>query len=86
VSENLFKEMQKIHNNILHNNKNNFIVGSTSALDAKKIKTETLSIKLLPHQIFVCPRAYVVHLKNADNLQQEHGVAFYQDSVLRHVF
>ncbi len=78
--------MQKIHNNIPHNNKNNFIVGSTSALDVKKIKTETLSIKLLPHQIFVGPRAYVIHLKNADSLQQEHGVSFYQDSVLRHVF
>ena len=78
----LFKEMQKIHNNTDINNRNNFITGISTFLDDTNVKNELVSIRLLPHQIFIFPRAYILKLTNRLELQAN-GIEYYKSSELK---
>jgi len=85
MTQDFFKEVQKIHNNKDINNKNTFISGTVTYLDDQNRLNEKVTIRLFPHQIFVCPREYVTKIKNRNSLMTEFGLEFYQSATLRYV-
>jgi len=76
MKKDLFKEFHKAHNKVKINRKNNFITGTSTLIDEKKRITDFVTIRLLPHQVFCCPKLWVNLLANRDALKDE-GLNFY---------
>ena len=86
MRQNLFKEFHRIHNAQQKNRKNNFITGTSTINDDRNKKFEDfVTIRLLPHQIFVCPMVWLTSLANRRALQTE-GINYYKADALRKVF
>jgi len=80
----LFKALQTFHNRKSIHRKNNFIYGNTfETIDG--IKTEKVSVRLMPHQVFIFPLNYLYRLINRETLKNETGMEFYSLDQLGYV-
>jgi len=81
----LFKTLQTFRNRNPIHGKNNFINGNT-LITIDGIKTEKVSVPLMPHQVFIFPMNYLYQLINKATLRDEKSMEFYSLDQLGYVF
>jgi len=85
MKKDLFKEFHKIHNKQEYHKKNNFVTGTSTINDEINKKfIDFVTIRLLPHQIFLLPKSWITSLANNRDLQRT-GINFYPANVLKKV-